>query len=107
MDATVQSVRACSEDIAVTKTFSYRGSVVHDDGRFCQEVTRRDSLAHSLNTSICRCRYLCRLTKIEIFKSLVPPVLLNDCEIYTTSSDFRRRIDIFDTTCLGRIMGYR
>ncbi len=35
---------------------------------------------NSLNTSIWRCRYLCRRTKLRIFKSLVLPVLLYGCE---------------------------
>ncbi len=41
--------------------------------------------------SIWRCRYLCRRTKIRIFRSL----------------DLKRRFDDFDNECLRRIMGYR
>ena len=75
LDETVQAVHACGEDIEIFKNFTYLGSVVHSDGGSSQEVTPRISLAHgvmdSLNTSIWRCRYLCRRTKIRIFKSLV------------------------------------
>ena len=53
LDETVQSVQACGEDIEILKTFTYLGSVVHN------EVTRRIGLAQgvmdSLNTSIWRC----------------------------------------------------
>ena len=77
---TVQSLHVCGEDIEILKNFTYLGSVVHNDGGSSQEVSRRIGLAHgvmdSLNTSIWRCRYLCRQTKIRIFKSLVIPVLL-------------------------------
>ena len=63
---TVQSVHGCDEDIKILKIFTYLGSVVHNDGGSSQEVTRRIDLAHgvmdSLNTSIWRCRYLCRNT---------------------------------------------
>ncbi len=56
---TVQSVHACGEDIEVLESFTYLGSVVHNNGGSDQEVTRRISLPHgvrkSLNTSIWRC----------------------------------------------------
>ncbi len=58
---------------------------------------------NSLNTSISRCRYLCRQTKIRVFKSLVLPVLLYGCETWTLNRD----LDVFGTKCLRRIMGYR
>ena len=61
----------------------------------------------SLNTSIWRCRYLCRRTKIRIFRSLVLPVLLYGCETWTLNGDLERRINALGTTCLRRIMGYR
>ncbi len=56
--------------------------------------------------SIWRCRYLCRRTKLRIFKSLVLPVLLYGCETWTLTSDLERRLNIFGTKCLRRIMGY-
>ena len=59
----------------------------------------------SLNTSIWRCRYLCRRTKIRIFKSLVIPVLLYGCETWTLNIDLKRRIDVFGARCLRKIMG--
>ena len=58
-------------------------------------------------TSIWRCRYLCRRTKIRIFKLLAIPVLLYGCETWTLNTDLKRRIDAFATRCLCRIMGYR
>ena len=61
----------------------------------------------SLNSSVWRCRYLCRRTKIRVFKTLVLPVLLYGCETWTLNADLKRRIDAFGTRCLRRIMGYR
>ncbi|KAG0714358.1 Transcription elongation factor SPT4-B [Chionoecetes opilio] len=55
----------------------------------------------SLSGSIWRCRYLCRRTKIWIFKSLVIPVLLYGCETWTLNSDFKRRINAFDKCVQG------
>ncbi len=62
---------------------------------------------NSLNTSIWRCRYLCLQTKIRVFKSLVLPVLLYGYETWTLNRDLERRLDVFGTKCLRRIMGYR
>ena len=111
LDETVQSVHACGEDVEISENFTYLGSVVHNNGGSRQEVLRRIGLAHgvmdSLSTSIWRCRYLCRRTKIRIFKSLVVPVLLYGCETWTLNTDLKRRIDAFGTKCLRRIMGYR
>ena len=53
------------------------------------------------------CRYVCRRTKIQIFKSLVIPVLLYGCETWTLYTDLKRRIDASGTKCLRKIMGYR
>ena len=109
LDETVQSVHACGEDSEILKNFTYLGSVVHNDGGSSQEITQRIGLAHvvmdSLNMSIWHCRYLCRQTNIRIFKSLVIPVLLYGCETWTLN--LKRRIDVFGTRCLRRIMGYR
>ena len=111
LDDTVQSVYACGEDIEVLESFTYLGSAVHNNGGSGQEVTRRIGLAYgvmdSLNKSIWRCRYLCRRTKIRIFKSLVLPVLLYGCETWTLHGDLERRLNVFGTRSLRRIMGYR
>ncbi|KAG0720330.1 putative uncharacterized transposon-derived protein F52C9.6 [Chionoecetes opilio] len=100
LDEAVQSVHACGEDIEILESFTYLGSAVHNDGGSRQEVLRRIGIAHgvmdSLSGSIWRCRYLCRRTKIRIFKSVVIPVLLYGCETWTLNSDLKRRIDAFD-----------
>ena len=61
----------------------------------------------SLNTSIWRCRYLCRRTKIRIFKSLVIPVLLYGYETWTPNTNLKRRIDVYGTRGLRSIIEYR
>ena len=44
----------------------------------------------ALWTNIWRCQYLCRLTKILNFKSLVIPVLLYGYETWTLNNDLKR-----------------
>ena len=40
LDETVQSIHACSENIDILDSFTYLGSVVHNNGGSCQEVLR-------------------------------------------------------------------
>ena len=111
LDETVQSIHVCGEDIDILDSFKYIGSVDHNNSGSRQEVLRRIGLAHgvmdSFSTSIWRCRYLCRRTKIRIFKSMVIPVLLFDCEIWTLDIDLKRKIDVFGNKCIVSIMVHR
>ena len=79
LSETVQSIHVCGENIDILDSFKYLSS-----GWSHQKVLRQIGLAHGvmdlLSTSIWCCRYLCRWTKIRIFKSLVIPVLLYGCE---------------------------
>ncbi|XP_070000270.1 uncharacterized protein [Penaeus vannamei] len=83
-------VRACGEDIEVTESFTYLDSVVHNSGLSDQEVSRWIGLVtgvmNSLNKSFWRCRYLCRRTKLQVFKALIMPILLYGSETWTLSS---------------------
>ena len=45
--------------------------------------------------------------KIQIFKSLVIPVLLCGCETSTLNTDLKKQIDVFGNKCLCSIIGYR
>ena len=62
LDETVQSIHVCDENIDILDSFTYLGSVVHNNSGSRQEVLRWIGLAHgvmdSLSTSIWRCRYL-------------------------------------------------
>ena len=60
----------------------------------------------SLDHGVWRCRYLCRRTKVRVFRSLVLPVLLYRCEIWTLIRNLRRRLNSFVTRSLRRILGY-
>ena len=110
LDEAVRSVNVCGENIDIFEKFTYLGSDVHNDGRSTHEVLRRIGMAYgvmdSLNSSIWRCRYLCRRTKIRVFKTLVLPVLLYGCETWTLNADLKQQIDVFGTRCLRRILGY-
>ena len=52
-------------------------------------------------------RYLCRTMKVQVFRSLVLPVLHYGCETWTLTKDLRRIFNSFGTMSLWRILGYR
>ena len=52
------------------------------------------------------CRYLCKRTKVRVFRSLVLLVLLYGYETWILSRNLRRRLNFFITRSLRRILCY-
>ena len=98
------------ENLEVTQTFTYLGSVIHSFTSWELEVIRRLGRAwsamNSLDEGVWRSRYLCKRTKVRVFRSLVLPVLLYSCEIWTLTGELKRRVNSFGTTSLRRILGH-
>ena len=110
LDAAVLSVLVCGEDVEVTARFTYLGSDIHVSAGCEPEVNRHLGRAwgvmDSLDHGVWRCRYLCRRTKVRVFRSLVLPILLYRCETGTLTRNLRRRLHSFSTKSLRRILGY-
>ena len=53
------------------------------------------------------CQYLCRRTKVRVFRSLVLPVLLYGSETWTLNRKLRWRLNSIGVRSLQRILGYR
>lgn len=91
--------------------FLCHGNIIQNIEGPGQEVFQRTRLPHtvvdSLDTSLWRCRYLCRKTMIRIFKSPALPLPLNGCETWTLARDLEQRTDAFVIKCPCSIMGYR
>uniref|UniRef100_A0A8C4Q0P0 Reverse transcriptase domain-containing protein n=1 Tax=Eptatretus burgeri TaxID=7764 RepID=A0A8C4Q0P0_EPTBU len=111
MDVAILSVPVCGEDVEVTERFTYLGSDIHDSAVCEPEVNRylsqAEGLMDSLDNGVWRCRYLCRRTKVRIFRSLVLLILLYGCETWTLTRDLRWRLNSFVTRSLWRIPGDR
>ena len=84
LDATTESIPVNGENVQLTQTFTFLGSVIHSSTSCEAEVNRRLGRAwnamNSLDEGVWRCRYLCKRTKVRVFRSLVLPVLLYSCE---------------------------
>ena len=102
----------CGEDVEVMERFTYLGSDIHVSAGCEPKVNRRlgrasgvmDSLDH--DHEVWLCHYLCRRTKVRVFRSFVLPVLLYGCETWTLTRDLRWRLNSFGTRSLRRILGY-
>ncbi|XP_069993160.1 uncharacterized protein [Penaeus vannamei] len=101
---------ACGADVEVTESFTYLWSTLHVSRLSDQEVSRRIDLAagamNFVNSSIWRCRYLSRRTKLRVFKTLILPVLHYGNEPCVLSSALESRLNAFCNKSLRRIVGY-
>ena len=110
LDAAILSVPICGDDAEVPEGFIYLGGDIHVSVGCEPEVVRRLGRAwgvmDSLDHGVRRCRYLCRRTKVQVFRSLVLPFLLYRCETWTLTKDLRWRLNSFGTRSLRRILGF-
>ena len=97
LDPTVQSIPVNDENVELTKSLTYLGSVIHSSTSCELKVIRRLgrvwSAMNSLDEGVWRCRYICRRTKVRVFRSMVLPVLLYSCESQTLTVELRRRLN--------------
>ena len=111
LDVAVLSVPVCGEDVEVTERFTYFASDINVSAGSEPEVNRLLGRAwgvmDSLDHGVWHCRYLCRRTKVRVFRSLVLPVLPYGCETCTLTRDLKRRLNSFGTRSLQRILGDR
>ena len=111
LDAAIESADVAGEKVEFVDKFTYLGSVIHGSTSCEAEVDRRLGLAYgamnSLNKTVWRSRYLSRLTKVRVFRSLVMPVLLYSSEAWTLTGGQRQRLNTFVCTTLRRILGIR
>ena len=92
-DAT-KSVSVSDDNIVCNHRFTYLGSDISDSACCGPEVNRRIGRAcgvmDSLDKGVWRCRYLCRGTKIRVFRSLVLPVLLYGCQTWILDNEMKK-----------------
>ena len=111
LDAALLSVPVCGEDVEVMERFTYLGSDIHVSAGCEPEVIRRLvpawGVMDSLDHGVWHCRYQFWRTKVQVFMSLVLPVLLYACETWTLTRDLRQRPNSFGTRSLWRFLRYR
>ena len=103
---------ACIPGVDSVQKFSYLGSIITSVVDKEAEVTRRlcmaGALFRSLMAGVFSTRGVSRMSKVLIYKAMVVPTLLyGAAESWSLSMGQAARLDVFNTTCLRRIMGVR
>ena len=105
-----EPVCIAGENMEFTERFDYLGSDVVSVGGSELEVNKH--LGRAMNAiaspekGVCRCRYLCKRSKVQIFRTLVLPVVLCRRETWTLVRNPRQRLNSFGTVSPHRNCGY-
>ena len=88
-------------------TLFYWGSKITADGDCGHEIKRRLLLGRKVMTnldSILKSRHVTLLTKVQLVKAMVFPIVMYGCESWTIKKAERRRIDAFELWCWRRLL---
>ena len=108
MNAGVQDAITLNDrELEDVDEFTYLGSIVTTDGDCTREINMRISKAgqaFAMLKTVWRSQQLSTHTKIRIFKSNVLSVLLYGSECWKTTTTIEKKLDVFQTKCLRRIL---
>ena len=95
------------ETVATVAAFIFLGSKITADGDCSHEIKRCFLLGRKFMTnldSIFKSRDITLPTKVCLVKALVFPVVMYECESWTTKKAENRRIDAFELWCWRRLL---
>ena len=87
--------------------FIFLGSKITANGDCSHEIKRRLLLGRKVMTnidSILKNRDISLPTKVHLVKTMVFPVVMYECESWTTKKAERQRIDAFELWCWRRLL---
>ena len=87
------------ETVETVSDFIFLGSKITADGDSSHEIKRHLLLGRKIMTnldSILKSRGITLPTKVRLFKAMVFPVVMYECESWTVKKAERRRIDGFE-----------
>ena len=90
-----------------TVTLFFFDSNITADGDCSHEIKRRLLLGRKVMTdigSILKSRDITLLTKVQLVKAMVFPVVMYGCESWIIKKAERQRIDAFELWCWGRLL---
>ena len=95
------------ETVETVADFILGGSKITADGDCSHEIKGRLLLGRKVMTnldSIFKSRDFTLPTKVCLVKAMVFPVVMYGCESWTVKKAERRRIDVFELRCWGRLL---
>ena len=87
--------------------FIFLGSKITSDGDYSHEIKRCLPLGRNVITnldSILKSRAMTLPTKVCLFKAMVFPVVIYECESWTIKKSEHRRLDAFELWCWRRLL---
>ena len=101
-------LKICNKAVLFVDSFTYLGSVITNDDSSSSGITSRIAKAASavirLSCPLFRKHRIGIPTKINMYRTLVVSVLLYGSEVWATTLDDRRRLDVFDMRCQRRLL---
>ena len=95
------------EKVETVTDFIFLGSKITADGDCSQEIKRHLLLGRKAMPnldSILKSRDITLLTKVQIVKAMVFPVVMYECESWTVKKAECQRIDAFELWCCRRLL---
>jgi len=90
------------------KEFTYRGSLMADNGKCINDIKKRVGLASAVIGQlykIWKSKEIAIKTKVMVYQVLVMPVLLYGAECWTMRKEDERRLLTMEMSCLRRMLG--
>ena len=90
-----------------SETLIFLGSKITADGNCSHEIKRFLLLGRKAMTnldSMLKSSYITLLTKVDLIKAMVFPVVLYGCESWTVKKAEHQRIDAFELWCWRRLL---
>ena len=95
------------ETVETVADFILGSSKITAEGDFIQEIKRHLFLGRKAVTNLdnmLKSRDITLSTKVHLVKAMVFPVVMNECESWTTKKAEHRRIDAFELWCWRRLL---
>ena len=95
------------ETVETVADFIFWGSKITADGDCSHEIKRRLLLGRKVMTnpdSILKSRDITLPTEVRLFKAMVFPVVMYECESWTVKKAEHRTIDAFELWCWRRLL---
>ena len=103
----ITSWRIDGERVEIVSDFILGGSKITVDVDCSNEIKRRLLLGRKVMTnldSIFKSRDIILSSKVHLVKAMVFPVVMYECESWTTKKAEHRRIDVFELWCWRRLL---
>jgi len=106
----IQSMKIDNSSIERVEEFKYLGTTLTNQNSIQEEIKSRLKLGNACYHSVqnlLSSRLLSKNVKIKIYRTIIPPVVLYGCEIWSLTLREKRRLTVFENRMLRRVFGPR